>query len=175
MSEPRATVQPHDHVTTNASRRDRDSKFFQAAREGDAETVCRLLDEGAVSANRTDVDNYTALHRCFDLPAKAPWAKLEAVARLLVERGADVNASQPGLDGWTPLHLASYGGHVEGVKLLLELGSSAECLDWYGKRPIDWARVENHPETQRVLSAATKGERDLEAEPYPALGKMSKL
>ena len=42
----------------------------------------------------------------------------DALARLLISRGADVNARAR--DGCTPLHLAAGGGHESTVKLLLE-------------------------------------------------------
>jgi hypothetical protein len=32
-------------------------------------------------------------------------------------------------DGWTPLHLASYGGHIEAVRLLLGKGADIEAQD----------------------------------------------
>jgi ankyrin repeat protein len=39
-----------------------------------------------------------------------------AVARLLMDRGADVSAAKG--DGWTPLHAAAHNGHTALVRLL---------------------------------------------------------
>ena len=47
------------------------------------------------------------------------------VARLLLERGADVNTRRH--DHWTPLHVASYCGSVEIVRLLLDHGADSEA------------------------------------------------
>jgi len=45
------------------------------------------------------------------------------IARLLVDRGADMNAKVQDL--WTPLHLASHNGRLEVVQLL-ERGASVD-------------------------------------------------
>lgn len=50
-----------------------------------------------------------------------------AVALLLLEHGADVNAPGPE-NGGTPLHQAAAGGHGHVVQLLLENGANADAL-----------------------------------------------
>jgi ankyrin repeat protein len=43
---------------------------------------------------------------------------VKAIVQLLLEKGADVNAADVNAatrDGWTPLHWASFSGHVEAV------------------------------------------------------------
>ncbi|KAI9764162.1 MAG: hypothetical protein M1840_008644 [Geoglossum simile] len=47
----------------------------------------------------------------------------ETVARLLLEKGADLNAKT--LDGKTALHLAAENGHVMVVRLLTPLTSTS--------------------------------------------------
>ena len=73
------------------------------------------------------------------------------VAKLLVDAGADVNASQPGLDGWTPLHLAAWVGNAAAVEFLLSVGADPALLDWYGKTAADWAARESHLGAAAVL------------------------
>jgi ankyrin repeat protein len=52
-------------------------------------------------------------------------ARSEGVARLLLARGAD---PARGNDmGWTPLHQAAYGNHVEGVRLLVAHGARVDA------------------------------------------------
>merc|ERR1740121_339424 len=78
------------------------------------------------------MDFYTALHLACDIGDVASTG-------LLLEAGADPNVSHPGLDGWTPLHVAAWRGHCECVQALLAKGADAYALDWYGRTPSDWA------------------------------------
>jgi ankyrin repeat protein len=58
-----------------------------------------------------------------------------SVLRLLLERGADVNARASD-DGRTPLHLASENGALEVVRLLLEHGANVEAVNIRGNTPL---------------------------------------
>ena len=58
-----------------------------------------------------------------------------SVVRLLLERGADVNARADN-DGSTPLHEASRYGALEVVRLLLEHGADVEAVDVDGKTAL---------------------------------------
>ena len=58
------------------------------------------------------------------------WAKNVETAKLLLDRGADVNAKNN--MGDTPLHLAK---NVEIAKLLIEKGADVEAKDKYGRIP----------------------------------------
>jgi ankyrin repeat protein len=51
-----------------------------------------------------------------------------------LDRGADVNTRCK--DDQTPLHLASYYGNVEIVRLLLDYGAEANVDDKYGEKPL---------------------------------------
>jgi ankyrin repeat protein len=56
------------------------------------------------------------------------------VARMLVERGADVSARAK--DGWTPLHCASYHRHVDVTRMLVEHGADASAQTRDGRTPL---------------------------------------
>ena len=58
-----------------------------------------------------------------------------SVLRLLLERGADVNARDDD-DGFTPLHRASEHGALEVVCLLLEHGADVEAVNIDGKTAL---------------------------------------
>ena len=67
-----------------------------------------------------------------------------AVGRLLIARGADVNASAG--DNITPLHLAACAGHREIVELLLAASADPNVRDLtHDATPGEWARFWGHP------------------------------
>ncbi len=64
-------------------------------------------------------------------------AAIEAVARLLIEWKADVNAR-----GWmaqTPLHVAAFQGHADIVDLLIRHGADVNARRTRGDTPLHWA------------------------------------
>jgi len=71
------------------------------------------------------------------------------VARMLVERGADVSAQAE--DGRTPLHSASWGGHVDVARMLVERGADVSAQDEDGGTPLHWASIYGHVDVARML------------------------
>ena len=121
--------------------------FFAACLAGDVKLVRTLLDNG-FRPNRGDDDLYTALHRLTEVFRPKVHG---AVAQLLVERGADVNADHPATDGWTPLHLAAWSGNAEAVRFLLLNNADASLGDWYGQTPLQVAQYAGHHEAADAL------------------------
>jgi ankyrin repeat protein len=74
-----------------------------------------------------------------------------AVARLLVEAGADVNARQE--KGWTPLHAAAQTGDLEMVQLFLDRGADPMAQSDEGKSAIGIAGEAGNTELLKVLKA----------------------
>jgi ankyrin repeat protein len=67
------------------------------------------------------------------------------IARLLLERGAPVNARQgTGGLGFTPLMEAALNGQTEMVDLLLEHGADRTMRDEKGQTAEDYARQNGH-------------------------------
>ena len=60
-----------------------------------------------------------------------------AIVKLLLEHGADPNASQDG--GFTPLHSAAGNGDGESVEALLEAGADPSLANDDGKTPAHLA------------------------------------
>ena len=65
------------------------------------------------------------------------WPGAVGVARLLLERGADVNARAK--DGSTPLHTASCFADLAAVRLLLEHGADVKAEDDRGRTALQVA------------------------------------
>jgi uncharacterized protein len=64
------------------------------------------------------------------------------VARLLLDRGADVNARQAG--GFTPLHGAAANGDRDMAELLVDRGADPCLRNEEGRTPYDLARARGH-------------------------------
>jgi len=126
-------------------------EFFAAALRGDVERVHHLLDEEGVNVNTGDGDLYTALHRVVEhfIPALH-----EGMLKLLISKGANVNADLPATDGWTPLHLAAWGGSAEAVQLLLAAGANPTLCDWYGQTAFKIAKYSGNALVSDVLAGA---------------------
>lgn len=57
------------------------------------------------------------------------------IIKLLIENGADVNASKS-IDAWTSLHMAASTGKVEVAKVLIENCADLNAKDFHGKTPL---------------------------------------
>ena len=124
------------------------TSLHEAARNGDAQAVVRLLDGGA-SPNARDGENDVPLHEA------ARHGDARIVAELL-ERGADPNAVNN--QGSTPLHLAAWYGHASVVSLLLENDADFDVVDNWGDTPLDNAVIQGHPRVEELIkSAADRG------------------
>jgi hypothetical protein len=115
-----------------------------AAAFADRETVLTLLDAGA------DVDQISETPmRNRALHASLALAKDAEVARLLIERGADVNAAQTA--GYCPLHQAAVAGREDLVRLLLDAGADKIARCDRGKTPTEYARERGHTAVAALL------------------------
>jgi uncharacterized protein len=119
--------------------------LHMAAYFGHAEIVRLLLDHGAdVKERSTNEFNNTPLH-------SALAGRRYVVARLFVERGADVD-SQNGR-GWTPLHLAAGAGDLDTVTFLLEHGARIDIRNTDGLAPAEIARERGYPAVADLLQS----------------------
>ena len=114
--------------------------MLQAAIKGDLEQVNVWLDAGAnVHFSKL---GWTPLMR-------ASRNGHTEVARLLLERGAELEAKDP--DGRTSLMWAAFNGHTEVVCLLLDRGADIEARDKDDWTPLIWASSYGHTEVFRLL------------------------
>jgi ankyrin repeat protein len=112
--------------------------LFNAAGLNRLENVMALLDAGAdpLIANDTNLTALmmvagagTGVNSTGDEPPEAV-----AIARLLIERGA--NVKNVGHFGWTPLHLAAYHGYNNIIQLLVVNGADPNVMDGFGQTPL---------------------------------------
>ncbi|KAM3455310.1 hypothetical protein MY3296_002498 [Beauveria thailandica] len=105
-----------------------------------ADLVEALLDHGAEIDCR--VNGWTPL-----LLAGRKWDELGA--RILVQRGADLNARD--FHGRSVLHWFAIQGCAETVPLLLRSGASVDMQDYCGQTALHWAVASGHAATARRL------------------------
>ena len=75
--------------------------------------------------------------------------------RRFIEKGADVDASNGNILGWTPAHAAARNGNYEVIRLLAEAGATLNQEDEDGKTAAMFAASDGHSETVRVLAEAS--------------------
>lgn len=105
-----------------------ESALMIAALKGRLDWVQRLLDKGA----QLDKTGWTPLHYAATGPEPA-------VVRLLLERGAKVDAGSPNRS--TPLMMAAQYGNPESVELLLARGADPKAKNDQGLAAADFARL----------------------------------
>jgi len=74
------------------------------------------------------------------------------VARLLVDRGANVNAKDA--DGWTPLIKAAQAGHADTVQLLMDHGADMTAADSNGRTAWMFAAMGGHTDIADIFKRA---------------------
>jgi ankyrin repeat protein len=78
-----------------------------------------------------------------------------AVARLLLDRGADINARQAG--GFTPLHGAAANGDRTMSELLVDRGADPSARNDEGRTPSELAATRGHAGLADWLAGLTGG------------------
>jgi ankyrin repeat protein len=110
-------------------------EFSTALREGDEGTILSLVD---ADSTLLEMENY---HGERPLAVAALYGQL-GVARLLIERGANINAT--GAYGFTALHYAAEEAAEELAALLLRKGAHANTRNQYGVTPLMSACVNDN-------------------------------
>jgi len=117
-----------------------------ASLHGHIEVVQLLLDRGA-SPDRRGGNH--VVHTALGISCENGYTD---IARLLIERGADVNKTNT--DERTPLHKTAIKGRPDTARLLLDHGAKANTKDLWGYTPLHLACQPGRPDVVRVLLAA---------------------
>lgn len=129
-------------------------QLFEAIQAGDAAAVAALLDSNPSLVDAVDEKGLNAF-------TVAKYSRKDEIAKLLRERGAKLDihsasmtgdedrirsllaedrtlVSKMSHDGWTPLHLAAFFGHVGCTKVLVEAGApvNQRGLNAMGNMPL---------------------------------------
>jgi ankyrin repeat protein len=143
--------------------------LIDAIKAGDLETVNQLLRQNPDVANGRPASGeppiMTALYRgrheaiaaLIAAGAQVDVFAAAALGRLDDLRGTlnttSVNAYAP--DGWTPLHLASFFGHTDAARILLDSGADVRAVSENGlaNTPLHAATAGKHTEVALLLYA----------------------
>lgn len=137
-------------------------RAMRLTESGDTVKVTRLLRDHPVLAEARGRHCETLL----DVAAK--YGRME-IARALIRKGADVNATQAG--DWTPLHYAAGDGHPQMVRLLLEHGAKVNARTDMGATALHMAAGMNYREIVSLLIAKGADVNAKDAAGYPPLHK----
>lgn len=119
--------------------------FCEAANHGDTEAVRNFLDQfDKAIVNERDNINARAL----------TWAAFSGqidTVKLLIERGADINAG--GTNDKPPLTWAIESGRRDVAEFLLKKGASLDVRDSSGSTPVDYAKRAGNDEMLALIDA----------------------
>jgi ankyrin repeat protein len=124
------------------------SPLLWAAREGMDEIVAVLL------ANGADPNQLDFWMKANSGHKAAFWGRAKVMA-LLVKNGLDINA-KGGYNGYTPLHDAVNGGHLDVVRVLLDAGARTDIAGHDGKTALDLARERGDKTVLELVESAAK-------------------
>jgi ankyrin repeat protein len=139
---------------------DHSTLLHAASYHGSVEAAQLLLKRGA-NTNVRDAEGQTPLHRTLVEITDGLEDHYFDVIQLLLEHGADVDASDDDHSTSTPLHQASQYGSVKATRLLLEHGANVHLQNTNGHTPSQVASMNGHDEIARLLLDHSQSEKNV--------------
>ena len=121
-------------------------ELLTAARNNDAATITKLLDQG-VNPDAQDGNGNTSLMWAVNQNNKP-------IVMMLLKAKANLNLKNN--KGWTALMGAAANGHKEMVEILLKSRANANIQNKEGKTAKDLAIKNNHPEIADLIESKTR-------------------
>lgn len=123
-------------------------EMLKSAKSGDAARVEQLIRMDPSLMSVRDADGSTPLH-C------ACWKGHEAVVRVLLDAGADVNAENANEHwGTTPLHAAAHANRRRIAELLIAQGANINARNLNNRTPLDETSFHNAKAAAELLRAS---------------------
>jgi ankyrin repeat protein len=126
---------------------DLEPDVFESASLGRLDRLTVILDDDPAFASAWSADGFGALH------VAAYFAK-PLTAKLLIERGAPVDAYARGEQHVQPLHSAAAGGHHEICRLLLDAGADVRARQTAGWTVLHQAAQHGDPQLVELFLSA---------------------
>ena len=121
--------------------------IWAAAAKGDLDGIKQQLAKGT-NVNATFVQAGVPGSGATPLHLAAATGQLEA-AKLLLEKGAEIEAKAADEYKGTPLHWAAFVARLDAVKFLIDAGANVNAKDQKGNTPLDAAINETIPSKDR--------------------------
>ncbi|TNN51361.1 Ankyrin repeat domain-containing protein 45 [Liparis tanakae] len=157
-------------------------EVFTRVLSGDLEGLKELLDRDAVAEGSPQTDPCGVTDEMGrNALMTASMLGRSVIARELVDHGASVNERT--VRGYSSLHLAACWGHLDTVRVLLELGADPLSQTFTGQRPVDLAMTHCKTdcvdcfllaEAKRDLASYVDLVMDLVSDPEKSLTKEEK-